>query len=150
MTALAARGRITEANGKAIGTALKLISSSEGAVLLYSSGGKDRAGIVCALLMVLCDVPLDAIAADFALSQGLKQMLYACEVADTEEKVLRWLRDDGPELSSSASTMTAYIQAFAKRHGSLAGWLAVHADFGAEDVSRLRARMMQPGTVDLS
>ena len=62
----------------------------------------------------------------------------------------RCLRDDGAELSASASTMIAFIQAFAKRHGSVAAWLAEHADFGAEDVSRLRARMMQPGALDLS
>ena len=67
------RARMTEANPKAIGSALRLISNAEGAVLLHSSGGKDRTGIVCALLMALCDVPLEAIAADYVIVGDLNR-----------------------------------------------------------------------------
>ena len=67
------RARMTEANPKAVGSALRLISNAEGAVLLHSSGGKDRTGIVCALLMALCDVPLEAIAADYVIVGDLNR-----------------------------------------------------------------------------
>ncbi|KAL1529641.1 hypothetical protein AB1Y20_000583 [Prymnesium parvum] len=136
--------RLAERNAKPLADAMRAIAQSEGTALLYSSGGKDRTGIVCAMVMLVCGVPVESIASDYALSRGLKHMLYAAEVADTEERVLRRLKDDGPELSASASTMIAFIQAFTKRHGSLSAWLAEHAGFSSEDVIRLRARMMQP------
>ena len=135
---------MAEANAKPIAQALQLITQSQGAVLLHSSAGKDRTGVVCALAMMLCDVPTAAIASDFALSQGFKEMLYTSEVADTRERVLRRLKDDTPELGASASTMVAFAQAFTARHGSVATWLAEHTNFGAEGVRRLRARLLQP------
>lgn len=138
--------RLTDENAKPIGTALRLIAQSDGAVLLFSSGGKDRVGVVTALALALCDVPAEAIAADYALSQGLKHMLYAAEVADTEERVLRRMRDDRAELCSTASAMLAFLQAFTQRHGSIASWLEKHAAFGPDEVLQLRERMMQPTT----
>eukprot|EP00966_Prymnesium_polylepis_P024475 563579-Prymnesium_polylepis.1 len=105
-------------------------------------------------------------------------MLYASEVADTEEPVLRFMKDSTAELSASAVTMVAFVQvrlhtrypdcrytpltthagthpsyhtqALVKRHGSIVGWLEKHAGFGTEDVERLRARLSQPQSVDVS
>ena len=41
----------------------------EGGVLVHCAGGKDRTGLVVALLLSLAGVPRDAIAADYALSE---------------------------------------------------------------------------------
>ena len=40
----------------------------EGAVVVHCHGGKDRTGIVVALLLRLAGVPIDEIAADYAIS----------------------------------------------------------------------------------
>ena len=136
--------RLLEANAEAIGNALRLVSQSEGVVLLHSSAGKDRTGVVCALAMLLCDVPMDGVCRDYALSQGIKQMLYASEVADTEERVLRRLSSESPELCSSASVMLTFDAMLTRRHGSVQAWLAEHASFGPDEVSKLRERLLQP------
>lgn len=135
---------MTEENAISIGAVLRLIARSDGAVILHSSGGKDRVGIVCALAMLLCNIPIESVASDYALSQGLKEMLYQADVADPEESVLNGLTDNSPELSSRASTMVAYLRSFVQLHGSVTSWFADRAGLGAEDVHRLRSRMLQP------
>ena len=138
--------RMAEANAEVLSNALRLIAEAEGVVLLHSSAGKDRTGVVCALALLLCDVPLEAVCRDYALSGGIKQMLYASEVADTEERVLRRLGGESAELCCSASVLVAFVHAITARHGSFALWLAEHGRFGPDDVAKLRSRLMQPST----
>ena len=60
-------------------------------------------------------------------------MLYASEVADTEERVLRRLGGESAELCCSASVLVAFVHAITARHGSFALWLAEHGRFGPAD-----------------
>ena len=134
----------TENSARALGDALRVIADApaESATLVHCSAGKDRTGVICALVLLLCDVPLAAICADYARSRGVREMFYESGVADPAEPMLRAMRDDGPELGAAAATMAAFVTALRRRHGSVEAWLEASAGFGADAARRLRARML--------
>jgi protein-tyrosine phosphatase len=53
-----ARARIT--------TVMRTIASADGAVLVHCAGGRDRTGMICAMLLDLAGATADAIADDYA------------------------------------------------------------------------------------
>lgn len=53
--------------GKVAGV-VRVIAESEGAVVVHCSAGRDRTGLVTAVLLALADVPHEAIADDYALA----------------------------------------------------------------------------------
>ena len=62
-----------EKNKVRIGSVIKAVAASlaEGGVLVHCHGGKDRTGIVVALLLSLAGVPRQTIVEDYALSEAL-------------------------------------------------------------------------------
>jgi protein-tyrosine phosphatase len=53
-----------------VGAIMKAIAAApEGGIVIHCMGGKDRTGLICALLLDLVGVPRDVIGADYALSQ---------------------------------------------------------------------------------
>jgi protein tyrosine/serine phosphatase len=54
----------------------------EGGVLVHCQGGRDRTGIVVALLLSVAGVPRDVIAEDYALSEVMLEPLYLQWVED--------------------------------------------------------------------
>jgi protein-tyrosine phosphatase len=62
---------IVERSKELIATVIKAVAASleEGAVLVHCHGGKDRTGIIVALLLSLTGVPRETIAEDYALSE---------------------------------------------------------------------------------
>jgi hypothetical protein len=61
---------ILSGSGPAIGAAMRALAQP-GALpgLVHCAVGKDRTGVICALILSLCGVPDDAIAADYAVSE---------------------------------------------------------------------------------
>jgi protein-tyrosine phosphatase len=62
------------------------LAESEGCVLFHCFAGKDRTGLIAAMLLAMADVPADQIAADF----GETDRQLAAEYA-------RWIREAPPE-----------------------------------------------------
>jgi len=127
-----------ERNRDRFGLALGAIADADGTVVIHCMGGKDRTGLVAALLLRLAGVALGEIGRDYSLSGP--------NLAGTLE---RWLADAPNErerrrrekLSGTpAVAMTRVIREIEDRHGSVTGYLEA-AGLQPEQIQRLRERL---------
>jgi len=102
-------------------------------LLFHCVAGKDRTGLIAALLLALADVEPDAIAADYAASTTHLTDAYLLRYPDLERaEIFEALRC--PE--AGVHNMLAYLA----QYGGAAGYLRV---IGLSDakIARLRARL---------
>ncbi len=114
----------------------------EGAVLFNCTAGKDRTGIIAALLLGLADVPHDQIVEDYTLTADLITDLVAeflelsrARGGDTESYA-KLLQSPGPTMASTL----AQIQA---KYGSISEYLKA-IGLPLSDVEKLRSRLLKP------
>jgi protein-tyrosine phosphatase len=113
----------------------------EGGVLIHCHAGKDRTGIVVALLLSLVGVPDDAIAADYALSYPNLIPVYDAllderGVTDPAERArLHASRRSDPE------TILATLAHVRERHGGPESYLLA-AGLTSDDLAALRTRLL--------
>jgi protein-tyrosine phosphatase len=119
-----------------------IAGAPEGGVLVHCAAGKDRTGLVSALLLGLVDVPPETIAADYAMTAEL--------LRPRDEE---WL-ENGPgeraereamlaRFAPTAEVMTEVLARLAERHGGVEGYLRQAGVAGA-DLDRLRDRLLAP------
>lgn len=111
----------------------------QGCVVVHCAAGKDRTGLVAALLLRLCGVPLAEVDADYAASeQSLRAARRAWieEAADSDERARRLSAAETP-----AGAMTEVLERLERRHGSVAQYLA-SAGLAPVVRDRLRSRML--------
>jgi hypothetical protein len=119
--------------------AVRIVADAEpGGVLVHCAGGKDRTGLVSAMLLRLAGVGIDEIAEDYALSERYlavrrEQWLAECETDEERERVLRIAATPAP-------AMREVLDEVERRYGSVAGYLR---EGGATDevLQRARARL---------
>jgi protein-tyrosine phosphatase len=113
---------------------LRAIAASSGTVLFHCAAGKDRTGVIAALLLALADVEPEAIGADYAASS---ENLRAAWLAGQPEE--KW-----PEIIESLSCPPERIQVMLahldQRYGGPAGYMAAIGLSEAE-VRQVRARL---------
>lgn len=120
-----------------------IAAAPEGAVLFHCTAGKDRTGIIAALLLGAADVERAEIVADYAQTGAhivpLVERLLARTRANGGDPVThaRFLRCDAP-------TMEAMLDRIERRHGSITGYLT---DIGlaVSDIEALRDRLLASG-----
>ena len=117
---------------------------AEGGVVVHCQIGKDRTGLVCALLLALAGVADDAIAADYAASESRVQPLVAEWIESAFEPAERarrsWLSTAGPE------TMLATLSLIERRFGGVEGYLqAAGSSFAQLEAVRRRLVASAPG-----
>jgi protein tyrosine/serine phosphatase len=111
----------------------------EGAVVVHCFVGKDRTGIVAALLLDLAGVEEDAIVEDYALTEGRVGSLvddWIADAADAHERAYRERISGAP--SAAMRSMLAELRA---RHGDARGYLR-DAGLSADDLERARRRLV--------
>jgi protein-tyrosine phosphatase len=100
--------------------------------------GKDRTGLVTALLLHLAGVDDDQIAADYAVSEErlrpYELTLLAEAETDAERERIRRIAASPPE------AMVAVLDELRRRYGSVEGYLRA-GGLTDEDLSRLRRRL---------
>ena len=113
--------------------------SREGALVIHCAGGKDRTGLVVALLLRLTGVPIEDIAVDYALSGDNlhdESLKWIAEAEDETEHARRRRIAVAP-----AEAMVAVLEEVERRHGSVGVYLK---SGGAtdEDLELARARLV--------
>ncbi len=116
----------------------------EGGVLVHCREGKDRTGVVVALLLALADVPNDSIAEDYAVSEPYLHLPEE-ELAGDAGDPLRsmWLRQ---RLKSSRRTMLGVLAYLRAKYGGVREYL-LEAGVSERDLERVRARLREQGRV---
>src|SRR6266508_3687335 len=117
-------------------------NAPQGGVLFHCAAGKDRTGLISALLLALVDVPDRAVAADYALTaECLRPRDQAWlengpgERADREALLVRY--------APTAEVMQQVLDRLRQRYGGVEAYLR-QAGVAADDLARLGARLLAP------
>jgi protein tyrosine/serine phosphatase len=119
-----------------------IANAPEGGVLIHCAAGKDRTGLISALLLAVAGVPDQTVAADYALTAEFLRP------RDQE-----WL-ENGPgdraereallaRFAPTAEVMLEVLHQLSRRYGGVEAYL-LHAGVAPDDVARLRARLLAP------
>ena len=120
-------------------TIAQVAAAPEGGVLVHCQGGKDRTGLVAALLLRLSEVDLDEIAADYASSaSNLSTVLepWIAAAPDEAERARRLRMSVTP-----AEAMRDVIVELERRYGSVPEYLRAGGATD-EDLERARTRLV--------
>ncbi|GAA1950718.1 tyrosine-protein phosphatase [Kitasatospora viridis] len=114
-----------------------------GGVLVHCAAGKDRTGLLIALLLDLLGVAGEEITADYARTTEALPQIWA-GLADRHRAALNDLERSrvklpAPLLAAPAEAMTAFLDLVHTRYGSAAGLLA-HCGVPAETLAAVRAK----------
>jgi protein tyrosine/serine phosphatase len=126
-----------------IGQALHAVATAldGGAVVVHCAIGKDRTGIVSALLLRLAGVSIADVADDYALSHDRVRPLvdpWIAEAATAEERALRTRFCSAPR-----DGMHGMLEALEERHGGAVRFLR-SAGLDEARLAGLRERLLQP------
>jgi protein tyrosine/serine phosphatase len=111
----------------------------EGAVVVHCVGGKDRTGLVSALLLRICRVPVEAIDADYAATEPNLRPIHdpwVAAAADAEERLRRRRLTASP-----AGTMVRVFDWLEAEHGGPDAYLR-RAGASPGDLDRVRDRLL--------
>jgi protein tyrosine/serine phosphatase len=111
----------------------------EGAVLVHCMGGKDRTGLLVALLLRVADVPVDVVAADYGLTEGNLAASGAEWIAtapDEAERRRRILLQPAP-----VAAMRGVIAELETRHGGVHAYLR-GGGIDERALDRIRTRLV--------
>jgi protein-tyrosine phosphatase len=126
-----------------VGTAVAAVARApEGGVLIHCAAGKDRTGLISALLLGAVGVPAATIADDYALTAELLR-----------PRDLEWL-ENGPgeraereamlaRFAPTAEVMLEVLAQLTERHGGVEPYLLA-AGVSRGDLERLRERLLAP------
>jgi protein-tyrosine phosphatase len=113
-------------------------NAPEGGVVVHCMGGKDRTGLVTALLLQLAGVDDEQIAADYALSEERlrprHELWFAEAETEAERERLRRIAQ------TPASSIAGVLAELRRRYGSVEGYLRA-AGLGDGDLLLARARL---------
>ncbi|TMK92967.1 MAG: tyrosine-protein phosphatase [Actinobacteria bacterium] len=114
-------------------------NAPEGTVVVHCHGGKDRTGLVVALLLRLVDVDIGTIAADYALSgYNLREQTAAWVVAAEDDLERERRRRIG---SAPAEAMVAVLEELERRYSSVREYLGA-AGVPDETIDAAAARLL--------
>ena len=111
----------------------------EGTVVVHCHGGKDRTGLVVALLLRLAGVDVEAIGADYALSGPNLRERTAEWIAAAEEDLERERRRRIG--STPAEAMVGVLEELERRYGSVRDYLGA-VGLPAETIDAAAARLL--------
>ena len=136
---------ILERNKTLVAAVIEAVSDAleEGAVLVHCHGGKDRTGIIVALLLSLANVPRETIVEDYALSETRLEPLHAAWVeAQTRARGQpverpRWMY-------SRPETMRGLLEYLDRQYGGVEGYLEA-AGVRQASIEQIRKYLVTPG-----
>lgn len=116
-----------------------IIEAKPGGILIHCHAGKDRTGIVSALLLRLAGVPVEVVVADYAESQACLWPLYEKIVAEAggEDNVGFWLKP-----TATAEMMVFMLDYLDAKYGGVESYLLA-AGMTSVEIDQLRNRLIQ-------
>lgn len=120
--------------------ALDVIAAAENApVVFHCASGKDRTGLLAALVLTLLDVPDEVIVEDFTLTE----LATAGLVADITAQM--GVPPTWPGYGRApADVMTLFLAWAEENHGSLRGYARERLNIDDAYIARLRATLLEP------
>jgi len=126
------RARFTEA-------VVSVADAPDGAVLVHCHAGKDRTGLVVALLLLVAGASAETVADDYALSGSNLEPLMQPWLDEAVDERARELRRR--VASAPAAAMIDVIDELDRVHGGAAGFL-LGAGATEDDLARIRTRLV--------
>lgn len=141
-------------NGEfAFGTILRHVRDrpTEGC-LIHCTAGKDRTGVIAAILLKLAGATDDDIAEDYALTRVGREPARAMVMARLAK--IPFFAEDHEKafnmLSSRAETMTAFLKLLDEQYGGVEEYLRRYIKLSDEDIPTIRENMLVPQGDDCS
>ncbi|MFE5970746.1 tyrosine-protein phosphatase [Streptomyces sp. NPDC056460] len=120
-------------------TALEVIASADGPLVFHCASGKDRTGLLAAVVLALLGVPDEEILADFALTELATERLIADWRAAHPGRELRW-----PGYGRApADIIRLFLADLRARYGSVDAYVTGHVGLDPAVVTALRARLVE-------
>lgn len=110
-------------------------------VIVHCTAGKDRTGVLVAVLLTLLGVPEEVVVEDYALS-GQAMGLLRQRLLDRHPELADVIEQAGELFSASPDTIASLLAALRAEHGSVEAYAAA-AGTGPEAVARLRAALLE-------
>jgi protein-tyrosine phosphatase len=128
--------------GDRFATVVELLADSGGhPVAFFCAGGKDRTGLVAALVLGALGVADETIAADYALTAGILPVLLERNRVRAEARGVPAEVVEHELLTAEATTMLAVLERLRSDHGSVGGYLEAHG-LSPDAVAALRAGLL--------
>ena len=115
----------------------------EGGVVVHCMGGKDRTGLIAALVLRDAGVSIAEIAADYAKSEVNLEPRHACVARRRRRRRGRRLTGSACCCRRPLRSMAEVLETVEARHGTVAGYLQA-GGVSAEALERLRGRLLEP------
>lgn len=123
---------------------LRVVADAPGQpVVFHCAAGKDRTGLTAALVLALCGVANDAIAADFAFTETRMPMI----VARHHERAAgpgSPVEVAGQQYGAQALTMRTVLTEIEREHGSVEGYVR-STGFESDAITALRTAIVSDG-----
>ncbi|MFI2642834.1 tyrosine-protein phosphatase [Streptomyces sp. NPDC018610] len=133
---------VTEDGADEIRQVLERIAEAPSPVVHHCTSGKDRTGLISALVLTLLDVPREDVLADFALTELATERLIADWRAANPGRELKW-----PGYGRAPSVvMELVLTDLEKRYGSVHGYLKDRVGLTDATTEHLRARLLTDGS----
>lgn len=126
----------------AVVTAFEALAQDDHAIVFHCVAGKDRTGIIAALLLSVLGVPDTAIVADYQLTDAASRRMRAW--AERHDPDLVAEMDSTPPwvLRVPATTMETFLQLVREEYGSVEQ-LVAHLGLGDQIIEELRSRLLE-------
>lgn len=118
-----------------------IADAPEGVVLFHCAGGKDRTGLIAALLLRLAGAPIEAVAADYALTGANRAAHTSAWVDDAPTEAER--RRRAFKEQTPAGAMSRTLEALEEQYGDVRAYLR-EAGVTDEQLRRLEHRLGAP------
>ena len=127
----------------AIARVVTILADTEGGAVYHCAAGKDRTGVISAILLSALGVPEELIVADYALTQqNLDAIIERLHASDGYKTMFEALPPD--TLHAEPETMVGLLAQLRDGYGSVTGYLET-AGVGSDVLERLRANVLEAG-----
>lgn len=124
-----------------VGRVLRTLADADEPAVYHCAAGKDRTGVVSAILLGLLGVPDEVIVADYVATQdNLDAIIERLMAAEGYQHMLAALPPD--TLHAEPETMLGFLARLRERHGSLRGY-ALGAGLDEAALVRLTSRLLE-------